>query len=164
MSFKIGVLENFTIFTGKHLCWSLFFIKSVQVCNFIEKRLQHRRFPLNITKFLRTAYLIDLIRWLLFQVQNSFLELIKLWQCIYFCEGVDIIFKPGKIFRQNRCYVAQGKFLTGHQANYFLKKIRTWRICVVLKAIWSYCTLIIIKLVSINIQQNISTSTQLPSL
>ena len=27
MFFKIGVLKNFTIFTGKHLCWSLFLIK-----------------------------------------------------------------------------------------------------------------------------------------
>ena len=24
MFFKIGVLKNFAIFTGKHLCWSLF--------------------------------------------------------------------------------------------------------------------------------------------
>ena len=27
MFFKIGVLKNFAIFTGKHLCWSLFLIK-----------------------------------------------------------------------------------------------------------------------------------------
>ena len=27
MFFKISVLENFAIFTGKHLCWSLFLIK-----------------------------------------------------------------------------------------------------------------------------------------
>ena len=27
MFFKIGVLRNFAIFTGKHLCWSLFLIK-----------------------------------------------------------------------------------------------------------------------------------------
>ena len=27
MFFKIGVPENFAIFTGKHLCWSLFLIK-----------------------------------------------------------------------------------------------------------------------------------------
>ena len=27
MFFKIDVLKNFTIFTGKHLCWSLFLIK-----------------------------------------------------------------------------------------------------------------------------------------
>ena len=25
--FKTGVLKNFAIFTGKHLCWSLFLIK-----------------------------------------------------------------------------------------------------------------------------------------
>ena len=27
MFFKIGVLKNFAIFTGKHLCWSLFLVK-----------------------------------------------------------------------------------------------------------------------------------------
>ena len=27
MLFKISILKNFTIFTGKHLCWSLYLIK-----------------------------------------------------------------------------------------------------------------------------------------
>ena len=27
MFFKIGFLRNFTIFTGKYLCWSLFYVK-----------------------------------------------------------------------------------------------------------------------------------------
>ena len=40
---KKGVLKNFAIFTGK-----------LQVRNFIKNRLQHRCFPLNIAKFLRT--------------------------------------------------------------------------------------------------------------
>ena len=48
-----GVLKNFVIFTGKHLYWNLFLIK-LQVCKFIEKRLQHWRFPLHVKKFLRT--------------------------------------------------------------------------------------------------------------
>ena len=30
MFFKIGGLKNFAIFTGKHLCWSLFLIKFYQ--------------------------------------------------------------------------------------------------------------------------------------
>ena len=47
MFFKIGALRNFTIFTGKHLCLSIFLIKS-----FLKKRLQHRCFLLNIAKFL----------------------------------------------------------------------------------------------------------------
>ena len=51
---KKGVLKNFAIFTRKHLCWSLFSVFGV---NFIKERLQHRYFPVNITKFLRTAIL-----------------------------------------------------------------------------------------------------------
>ena len=27
MFFKVGVLKNFAIFTGEHLCWNLFLIK-----------------------------------------------------------------------------------------------------------------------------------------
>ena len=42
MFVKIFALKNFAIITGKHLCWSLFFIKSPQTWNFIKKRLQHK--------------------------------------------------------------------------------------------------------------------------
>ena len=44
MFFQIGFFRNLTIFTGKHLCWSLFSIK-------LKKRLQHMCFPVNIAKF-----------------------------------------------------------------------------------------------------------------
>ena len=54
MFLKIIVLTNFTIFTGKHLCWILF--RPLKACNFIN-RLQQRRFPANIVKFLRTDFL-----------------------------------------------------------------------------------------------------------
>ena len=47
MIFKIGVLKTFVNFTGKHLCWSLFF----------KKRLQHRCFPVIFTKVLRAPFL-----------------------------------------------------------------------------------------------------------
>ena len=50
------VLKNFVIFTGKHLCWSLF-LRKFQACKFIEKRLQHLCFPLHVRKFLRTPIL-----------------------------------------------------------------------------------------------------------
>ena len=47
-SFKIGVVKNLAKFTGKHLCRSLFFKLRCRLLafNFIEKRLQHRYFPL----------------------------------------------------------------------------------------------------------------------
>ena len=43
----------------KQLCWSLFFNKNadLQSWNFIKKRLQHRCFPVNIAKSLRTPVL-----------------------------------------------------------------------------------------------------------
>ena len=76
MFFKIGVLKNFAIFTGKHLRWSLFLIKLQALTFFIEhrwwlladlglqlieKRLQYRYFPVNIAKFLGTAFFIPLV-------------------------------------------------------------------------------------------------------
>ena len=57
MFFKIGVLKNFAIFTGKHLCWSL-----LQACNFIKKRLQHRCFPVHIAKFSGTPFFTKHLR------------------------------------------------------------------------------------------------------
>ena len=49
MFFKIGALKNFAIFTGKHLCWSLFLIKlQAFTC-----------FPVNIAKFYRVAFFIE---------------------------------------------------------------------------------------------------------
>ena len=57
MFFKIGVLKNLEIFTGKHLCLSFPLIKLQALAwNIIKKRLQHRCFPLNIAKFLRTTF------------------------------------------------------------------------------------------------------------
>ena len=50
-SVKKGILKNFTIFAGKHLCWSIFFDK---VATLLKKRLQHS-FPVNIAKFLKTT-------------------------------------------------------------------------------------------------------------
>ena len=57
------------------------------------------------------------------------------------------LFKPRNIFRQNRCYDAQGKFQIRHRTHLSLKIIRTFRICVALKAIWNYCNLTIFKLI-----------------
>ena len=58
-SIKKAVLKDFAIFTKKHLRWILFLNKNagLQSWNFIKKRLQHRCFPVNIAKFLRTFVL-----------------------------------------------------------------------------------------------------------
>ena len=58
-SIEKTILKHFVTFTGKHLCRGLFFNKIAghQVCNFIKKRLQHRCFLANITKFIRRPVL-----------------------------------------------------------------------------------------------------------
>ena len=63
-SIKKAAPKNFIIFTGKHLCWSLFLIK-LQACNIIKKRLQPWCFPVNNAKFLRTPILKSNSKWLL---------------------------------------------------------------------------------------------------
>ena len=54
--FKIGVLKKFAIFTGKHLCWSLFSIK-LQACNLTKKWFQYKCFPVNIAKFKSNVFI-----------------------------------------------------------------------------------------------------------
>ena len=53
-----GILKNFTKFTGKHLCWSLFFniVAGLRPTILLKKRLQHRCFPVNFVKFSRTPF------------------------------------------------------------------------------------------------------------
>ena len=69
MFLKKAVLKNFAIFTGKHVCWNLFFNKnaSLQGPSFIKKRLE---------KFLRTTILENICKRLLLRVS---LELFSIW-------------------------------------------------------------------------------------
>ena len=80
MFFKIGVLNNFTLFTETHLCWSLFFEK-LQIKLFTEK-LQHRCFPVNIEKFVRAAFLIKHVWWLLLKNPWHFRCIWKIGYCL----------------------------------------------------------------------------------
>ena len=59
---KKWVLKNFTMFTWKHLCWSL--LADLHASNFI-KRFQCRCFPVGIGKFLRAPILKNIWEWLL---------------------------------------------------------------------------------------------------
>ena len=64
MLFKIGVLENFAIFTGKHLCWILFLLK-LQAWRPEGLYLYS---PLKIAKFLRRPFFIEHFWWLLMEL------------------------------------------------------------------------------------------------
>ena len=63
---KKSVLRNFTKFTGKQLCQSLFLKKKRPwPATLLKKRLWHRCFAVNIVKFLRTPFFIERLYWLL---------------------------------------------------------------------------------------------------
>ena len=66
---KIGVLKKFAIFTGKHLCWSLFSIK-LQACNLTKKRFQYKCFPVNIAKFKSNVF-IEHVRVIAFECNEK---------------------------------------------------------------------------------------------
>ena len=55
-SIKKSLLKNFAVFTGKHLCQSLFF-NNVADLFLLNKRPWSRRFPIYFAKFLRTPFL-----------------------------------------------------------------------------------------------------------
>ena len=58
-SIKKGVLGSFVKLSGKHLCQGLFFNKvaGLRSATLLKKRLGHRCFPVNFTKFLRIPFL-----------------------------------------------------------------------------------------------------------
>ena len=89
-SLEKTVLKNFAIFTGKHLCWTAF--------NFLKKWLQHRCFPVNIAKFLRTLILMKiceqlLLKLLLLTVNISFWVLVSALYSIVLLQSSSSRFK-----------------------------------------------------------------------
>ena len=61
------VLRNFAKSTGKHLRQSLFFNKVAGLgpVTLLKKRLEHKCFPVNFAKFLRTPFFTEHLWWLL---------------------------------------------------------------------------------------------------
>ena len=53
MFFKIGVLRNFTIFTARHLRWSLL---SIKLQDFIKKETPTQVFPCEYCKIFKNTY------------------------------------------------------------------------------------------------------------
>ena len=72
-SMKKGVLRNFTKFTRKHLCQSLFFNKvaTLRPTTLLKKGLWHRCFPVNFVKFLKAPFLQNTSGRLFLQIWSS---------------------------------------------------------------------------------------------
>ena len=73
-----NVLTNFTKFTGKHLCKSLFFNKvtGLRPATSLKKRLWHRCFSVNFAEFLRTPFITEHLWCLFLEIQIKSLEIL----------------------------------------------------------------------------------------
>ena len=92
-SVRKSILGNFTKFTGKHVCQSLFFNKVVGLrpATLLKKMLWHRCFPVNFAKFPRTPFFTEQRRWLLLPFA-SFINYL-LWSCSASRNAVKVFFK-----------------------------------------------------------------------
>ena len=63
---KVFLAKSFTKFTRKHLCWSRLFSKAagLKLTILLKKRLQHKSFPANFLKILRTPFFMEHLWWL----------------------------------------------------------------------------------------------------
>ena len=125
---KRGVLRNFTKFTGKHLCQSLFFNKvagkhlcqslffnivaGLRPATLLKKRPWHRYFPVNFVKFLRTPLLQNTSERLLLDVLRNFAKFTSkhLCQSIFLnkISGEDL---PARVISCELCKILRTSFL-----------------------------------------------------
>ena len=69
MSFKIEVFKNFSIFTGKHLCWILFVIMlaAYNPANLLKRDSDASIFLLILLNFQEHLFFIEHLQWLHFK-------------------------------------------------------------------------------------------------
>ena len=69
MFFKTVVARNCAMFTGKHLCWSLFLIKNNLNSTFSQRRLQHRWFlSCENCEIFTNTFFMEYLQWLFLSV------------------------------------------------------------------------------------------------
>ena len=112
--YKKGVLRNFTNFTGKHRCQSLFFNKvaGLRPATLSKKRFWHRCFPVKFAKFLRTPFLQTLLGDCLWKPVKGNVSFIFDW-----------LFNFGLYFSKKRlCHVMKSHIKTKKSSQIFKNK------------------------------------------
>ena len=95
-SIRKGVLRNFTKFTRKPLCQSLFFNKvaALRPETLLKKRLWHMCFPVNFAKFLRAPFLQNISRRLLLKMNFCISVLFEIWLYVIFWSSfISMVFQ-----------------------------------------------------------------------
>ena len=82
----------------------------LKACNFVEKRLQHRCFPVKFAKFLRTPFFTEHIRWLLLEISHELSPFIA-FEDNEWCHFVVRIGSPAFTSFFCVCFVSSYSFL-----------------------------------------------------
>ena len=70
-----------------------------KTCNFLKKRLQHRCFPVNIAKFLRTLILMKICEQLLLQFLLLTVN-ISSWVLVSVLNSIGLLQRSSSIFKE----------------------------------------------------------------
>ena len=99
-SMEKGVFKNFSKFTERHLCQSLFFNKvaGLRLATLLKKTLCHRCFPVNFVKLSRTPFYTEILR------TTAFLAYVLLDQ-----RRVGSMKYPSSVFRLSACLFARSR-------------------------------------------------------
>ena len=127
-SVKKAVLKNFSIFTGKQLCWSLFLMK-------LQAWRLHRCFPVNIVKFFRTLILKNICERLLlvnFSLENT--DLFRVFtaskECFKSLSGSNLTFfkrTPHPQKRENRTFLLNMNICNERKPESIVETDSIWR-------------------------------------
>ena len=110
-SLKKVFLKNFRKFSGKHLCWSLFFnkVSRLRPATLLKKRLQQRCFPVNFVKFLRIRFWKSTSRWLLVFVIHLTVSFCK--EVLYIYSNLLLLEKSTKNSQFCHFFILQTHFI-----------------------------------------------------
>ena len=143
--YRKDVLSNFTKFTGKHLCQSLFFIKVavLRPTTLLKKRPWHRCFPVNFLKFLNISEgcfwilpvtLICEIMGIYFTVYHNIFQILNfLFFITYILDKRKIIMINFLVFRdwnQDLRKLSLPQVIVSNKIGCFLKFCTIWSGCI----------------------------------
>ena len=106
--------------------------EGLKTCNFIEKRLQHKHFPVNIAKFSRTTFFIEHAWWLLLLLTETNLLTANLLLCLnsHCMKSVQILSFFWSVFFCIRTEYGEIRSISPYSArmweNTEQKKLRIW--------------------------------------
>ena len=131
MYFRIGFLKSFAMFTGKHLCSSLFLINiQLEACNITKKKLQYKFFRVKFAKSLQNTSSVCFWKYLM---NSLFIE----FENDEWCHFVELIGSPVLISFCCVCFVSFYLFsffwlflwillLFGFEVNLSILRIKHW--------------------------------------